>query len=432
MLRNTLRAPAFIILLTAILYGCKKDEDTLSPVVNIISPYDNQSFNVYDTMSIYAEVSDDNQLTAISVGLVNEHMIPVLPSVNIQPQGKETEFSQPYWISDVHLASGTYYVKVTASDGTNESNTYRKIDLTAAPRERKGFYLLSENTGSTSIHFMDESFSISPKLTLSGDYSSSAINSYYQDLYTAGIYTGNLHGIELESHAVKWSVQGIAGAAPDFTNVYNDGSYTYVSFYDGTIKGYDHNGIVKYTSSLSQGFYPVKVFRHGDYIITEQRSISSAARNIVLYYAGNGSGFQQTILSQDIVEFFTKDVDNIFMFGNNNGQAVMEIYNISSNGSWQPHAMPAARLLSATQVDNNTYLLGFDNNTVYKYTYFNNSLITWLTNLKATDMIYDQVRNEVIIAEEMKVSSYAYSSAGLINTAMHSDTIADLHMLYNK
>jgi hypothetical protein len=432
MLRNTARAISFITLLTAFLCGCKKDEDTLAPIVNIISPYDNQSFEVSDTMAISAKVSDDVQLTAISVALVNENLVPVLPAISVQPQGKETEFTQPYWISDIHLLSGAYYVKVTASDGKNETNTYRKISLTASPRERKGFYLLSRNTGSTSVYFMDEAFSIAPKLTLSGDYSSSAINSYYQDLYTAGNYTGAINGIDLEAHSVKWSVMGVAGSAPDFVNVYNDGSYTYVSNYNGTIKGYDHNGIAKYTSTLSQNLYPVKVFRHADYIIAEERDITSPARNIVLYYASNGLGFQQTFLSQDIVEFYTKDADNIFMFGNNNGQGVMEIYSISSNGAWQPHAMPAAKLLSAAQVDSNTYLLGFDNNTVYIYTYFNNSLLTWLTNVKATDMIYDDVRSEVIIAEDMKVSSYSYPSAGLINTAMHTDTIVDMHVLYDK
>lgn len=432
MLCNSLRAISFIFALVALLYGCKKDEDTLAPVVDIIAPYDNQSFAVYDTLSISAKVSDDVQLQSLYAVLVNEQLIPVETAVNISVSGKDMTVLQPYIIDNIHLVSGTYYIKISASDGTNETNVYRKISLTAAPRQRKGFYLISGNSTNTSVDYLSEGFAITPKLSLSGDYSAAAINSYYQDLYTVGAYTGSINAIDLESHQVKWSVQGTAGSAPDFTEIYNDGNYTYVSFYNGTIKGYDQNGTEKFTAALAQNFYPLKTFHHDDYLLSEQKDIASPAKNLVLYFASNGSAFQQTALGQDIVEFFTKDSDNVFMFGNNGGSGVMEIYNVSSNGSWSPHGMPAARLLSATQVNGDTYLLGFDNNTVYKYTYFNNSLITWLTNVKATDMFYDEVNNEVIIAENMKISSYAYTSAGLINTTMHTDTIKDIEVLYNK
>jgi hypothetical protein len=433
MLRNSLKAIAFISLVLSLLYGCKKEKDTQPPVVNISSPYDNQPFAVYDTMTIIAEVKDEARLEWITIELVNDQMIPVQQTVDIEPTALQTNISRPYIIYDMHLQSGTYYVRIKAFDGFNESSSYKQISITAAPVERKGFYILSKNAPTvTSVYYMDESFSIVPKLTLNGDLSNSAINSYYQDIYVAGQYSGNVSGIDLESHSVKWSIPAIQSSSPYFTNIYNDGSYSYVSFYGGSVKAYDQNGVQRSTAVSAQNYYPVKTLRHADYLVTEQRDISSASKKIVLYYANNGTGYQETVLTQEVVAFYTKDPDNIFTFGNSNGQAVMEIYQLSTNGFWEPHTLPAGRLLSVAQVDGNTYLLGHENNTVYKYQYSNNSLTTWLGSVKATDIFYDPVNNEVVIAGDKKISTYGYVSAGQIATTTHTDTILDMQVLYNK
>ena len=197
MLSRSASILSFACALIIVFYGCKKDEDTIAPIVNITTPYDSQFFSVYDTMSIAAEVSDETKLERITLSVVDKDRQPALHTVNIEVNGNKRSISFPYILFDLHLESGVYYVKISASDGRNETSSYRKINITAAPKERKGVYIISQAGTNTSVHFMEEDLSIVPKLTLAGDLSSSAINSYYQDLYVAVKLTGNMIGIDI-------------------------------------------------------------------------------------------------------------------------------------------------------------------------------------------------------------------------------------------
>lgn len=421
-----------ICLLSTLFYGCRKDEDTTSPIVNITTPYDNQHFTVYDTLAINAEVSDETSLEWITVGFTDENLTPVLNTVNIDITAKVQSIRLPYILYDLHMESGVYYVKISAFDGKNETNSYRKINITGAPRERTGIYILTENTSTTSIYLVDENFSITPKLTLNGDLSSAAVNSYNQDLYVAGGHTGSLNAIDTESHTVKWSVPVIPSSSPYFTNVYNDGKLSYISYYSGAVQAMDAGGAAKMTASAAQNLYPVQTLIHGSYLVTEQRNIASAEKKIVLYHANNGTMFQEALLYQEAIELFTKDANSVFIFGNNGSQGMMQIYEVSTNGIWTPHTLPAGRLLSVTQINGKEYLLGHENNIVYKYTYANNSLTPWLENVRATHLKYDEVTNEVVIADANRISRYSYANAVLLGTALHSDNISEVEILHNK
>lgn len=433
MLRNLLTSLAFVFALAVLLYACKKEEDTVPPIVNISSPYENQFFEVHDTMSVSATVSDESVLKSISVVLVNEDMIPVQEVREVTVNQKEEQFSLQEVIYDIYLESGTYYIRVSASDGYNTTNNYRKVSITAAPRERKGICFISGENSSVAVLVADNALVITPKIVLQGDYSASAVNSYYQDLYVAGKHTGHATAVVLGPGSVKWAIPVIQGSAPYFTNVYNDGNYAYISYYDGNLRGYDHNGVLKYTATAAQNFYPVKSLHHEEYILTEQRDMTSPVRKLVVYYAANGTGKQETsLLNQDVTAFYSKDADNVFVFGNNGSQGVIEVYSMSGNGFWAPHTLPAGRLLSVAQVDSNTYLIGHENNIVYKFQYLPLSLTPFINGVQANAITYDPVMDQVIIGDNNYLRLYNYANAGLVNSAAHNDTITAVHVWYNK
>lgn len=433
MLRNLFTSFLFVFALTVLLYACKKEEDTIPPVVNISSPYDNQYFSVHDTMSVSASVSDETGLKSVSVVLVNENLVPVQQVREVQVNNKEMQFTLQEVIYDIYLESGVYYIRIAASDGYNTTNDYRQVNITAAPRERKGIIFTSNDASSVSVFAADNALAITPKIVLPGDYSASAVNSYYQDLYVAGKYSGKVNAVSMTANSVKWNIPVIQGSVPYFTNVYNDGNYSYVSYYDGNLRGYDHNGVLRYTATAAQNFYPVKSLHHEEYIITEQHDKTSPVRKLVVYYATNGTGKQETsLLSQDVKELYSKDADNVFVFGNNGSQGVIEIYSMSGNGFWSPHTLPTGRLLSVTQVDSNTYLIGHENNIVYKFQYLPLSLTSFINGVTANAIEYDPVMNQVVVADNNNLRLFNYANGGLIGSVAHTDTIEAVHVWYNK
>jgi hypothetical protein len=433
MLRNSLFLIAFVCALVVLLYACKKEEDTVAPFVNISSPFENQAFAVHDTMSVSATVSDETLLESAYVILVDENLVPVQPAVQVKVDNNEEKFTLKYVIYDIHLASGTYYVKVSAFDGYNTTNSYRKVSVTAAPRERKGFYLVSGSQSSLTVSLADDALTITPKLTLSGDYAASSINSYYQDLYVSGKYSGGMNAVSLQNNSLKWNLPVVQGTVPYFTNVYNDGNYSYVSYYSGHLRGYDHNGTLKYTVTAAENFFPDNTYHHGEYIISEQHDKTSPVRKLAVYYASNGTGKQETsVLFQDVIAFHSKDPDNIFVFGNSGSQGDISIYSMSGNSFWSPYGLPSGRLLSVAQVDNNTYLLAHENQVVYKFQYNPLGLIPLITGVKATSIQYDPVMSQVVTSGDNNLRLYNYQNGAMINSVLYSDTIRGVHVWYNK
>ena len=419
------------IALTFLLNSCKKEEDTQDPIVTITEPTGSIQVNVFDTIIIAADISEEMKLKSVQVKIVDENLIPALPAISISVSGNIFSFIQPYPIDEIHLESGYYFIQVSASDETNTTNAYHKIYITASPKERKGFYLISAKPNSVNVSFADNNFVISPKLSLTGDYSGSAISSYFQQLYTLGKYKGAFNAIDVKTHSVKWSVPVIQGSSPYFTSLINYDKMSYVSFYEGRIQGYDHHQAIRFNATVAEGNFPLKSIKTANYLFSEQKEISSPKKKLVAYY-NTGAGMQECLIYYDVVSFFEKDNNNIYVLGNDATKAFLEIYNITGNDTWPPYNITAGKILSAAQINSNVLLIGLDDNTVYKFQYNPIGLTPFITGINANNLVYDELNNEVIATSGNSLFKYSYATGILNLTAVHTDSIAAVHILYNK
>ncbi|MEW6470216.1 MAG: hypothetical protein AB1458_14975 [Bacteroidota bacterium] len=425
---------AYLLLIVSALVSCKKEEgDGNAPFITIYNPVENQFVNVFDTLIVNADVNDDKNLESVSVTLVNENLVPVQASVAINVNDNFVSFSQAYIIYDIHLVSGVYYIKVSASDGLNTISSYRKINVIAAPRKVMGYYLITNpNVNNMLISSIDTGFSaINPYFNYGGDFSAAAISAYNQELYTSGHYSGSANAVSLTTGGIRWSVPSIPGSDPYFKGIINQDKTTYLAYFNGLVRGFNSNGAIVFNGNISAGYYPLKLFKHAAYIICSEKSITGAFRKIIVLQGETGAGMQEALMSQDVVEFFTKDSDNVFVFGNSSGQGVIEIYQVSTNGFWSPHTLVPGVLLSAEQVDSDTYLIGHSNGTVYKYIYSTNSSTPFITGVMARNIEYDDINQEIIITDGSAVKKYSYGNGGLLGTLTAPDSIFDLHVLYN-
>ncbi len=425
---NTL---VFVSLVSLFSSGCKKKEEGSPPTVQYHTPLENATYTVFDNIQISAHVYSATAITDLKIGIVNDQMVPVMSTIPLSPV---THIAFTYNIYDIHLTSGTYYVWISATNADNlDVNAYQKISISEAPKKRKAVYVITKLSSSQlGLTKADSVLNSQQQVgSFNGDFSGSAISSWHQQLYLAGNYTGDHRAIELAGHSIKWSVPYIGSSNPYFTGVSSDEKSNYLSYFGGQVKALDQNGSTRYFTTPSGGYYPLKSFVSGSYLLQEQKDYTSSQRKLVVYYSSSGVGKQETLIPETVTELFTKDADNVYLFGNASGQAKMEIYTVSGNSFWN-RTLPAGTLAAATQVNSDTYLLAYTNGTIYKYTYSNNSLITWLSGVNAVKLRYDEVNGEVCIAELKKLSSYDLNSSGLKKTLTVPDTILDMHILFNR
>ena len=56
---------------------CKKDKDTAAPFVTIISPTENQLFNVGDSIHVKFDISDDTRIEFAQISVADENQVQV-------------------------------------------------------------------------------------------------------------------------------------------------------------------------------------------------------------------------------------------------------------------------------------------------------------------------------------------------------------------
>lgn len=415
--------------------GCKKDKDTVPPIVTITSPYDNQMFNVYETFTIKAELTDDKKLVSVNIKLVNEQQAVMQSPVEFAISGKEYSLNIQYELYDVHLPNGNYYLRIEASDGESTGVGYMKIYIHETPTFRKSIYAITQSASMLNVVKIDSSLSLINKLSFTSDYSGSVLSSYYQYLFVSGIYSGGFSGIDVERGNIKWSVPPTNTGNPDFTSLTSANEKYYLSYFSGNVRAYNYSGRVDYqTQQMQDGYYPAKVIKNGDYVLVETKEKISSTKKLITCLANTGLAIREKQIQGDVVEFINKSISEVVLFSNNNGQGEMSVFNILSNSLFSPHTIPVGEILSALQIDADNFLIGHANGTIYRYEYSNSSLTTLMTGVMPYKMTYDVINNQLIVAEAKTIQLFNYSPAltTLDNTVALTDSILNVHVLFNK
>ena len=409
--------------------------DETGPVIKINTPLENQTFDVNTYVNVSGTVTDETRITAVSVSLLDINQNFAHITVPVSVSSPSMTLNMNYILDNIHLETGFYYIKISASDGENSSQKFQKIYLIAVPKALKAIYLVSNvSSATTNLSTLDTTFSaITPYHTFAGDYLQSSITSYYQQVYFCGNYTGNFTGHILEFNSPKFTVVPVTSTNPYFTGYCNDYQNAYVGRYDGNIKGYNYAGGIFYSATALPGYYSQQMCFNDGYLIAEEKQIFGAIKKLVTYFP-TGSVEKNCALTQDVVAFCEVDESNVFVFGNVGGQATIELFDRVNNNLWSPYPFPLATgsLLCALKVDADTYLLGHSNGTIYKYQYSVSSVTTFLAGYTAVKLKYDDVQNKLYVVEANKVTTFNMATLGMVHTINSSETILDLHLLYNR
>jgi hypothetical protein len=298
-----MRSKLLALIIVVGLFSCKKEGNVGSPTVQITAPIGKQSYNVFDTIVVKANVSDASSLQSVEIYIENSQNIPVTATANVTITGKQMSFTNYYVLNNIHLATGSYFLVVKASNGTNATYGYQAITINAAPTLRLGIYSITRN-GGVNVTKIDSTFNASKIYTQPGDYSSSDISSYYQQLYIAAADSGNLNAVTMPLGGAQWGVMGIVSPSTYFTNVYSYGDAAYISEYLGFIKYYNAQGSLAESFKVTSGYYPIKTCIWDGYLFAEQKNIGALTRNLVLYYTGTATGYEQSVLPGPVVAMY--------------------------------------------------------------------------------------------------------------------------------
>lgn len=413
----------------SIAVSCKKDKDAIPPVVSVTAPAENNSFAVFDTIKVSAEISDESQLTSVSIQLLQENLTPAQSPYRKTVNEKNYSLRSDYIIYDAELPSAVYFLKISASDGENETREYIKIHISEPAARNRGIFIISTPFVSVvNVTFLDSAFNAEPFLTRNCDYISGCVSSKYQYINLLGESLCGLTSFRINDKMAQWNEPPM-GSSSFFTHLDFYNEISYVCYNLGNIRGFDKNGALQFSAVSNAEYYPLKTFLYKDALFVEEKEVSGDNRRLSMFYS-TGSYARSAPVLLEIVAFAGKDDNNIFLFGNENGQGKILIYNISENQTWSPYSVQVA-FKDAVQINQNTCLVALPD-AVYKYDYSPVNFIKFIDQAGVEKLKYDQVNNVVLASGGNMLGIYNSSNGQQLKSYLHSEPIKDFHLLYNK
>ncbi|MCX6291851.1 MAG: hypothetical protein NT126_08810 [Bacteroidetes bacterium] len=420
-------------ILISCLSSCKK-EQTSKPSIQITAPAPGQSFRVGDTILISAQISHDKNIQSASARLLNSNYIPVEPDQNISVSGTHPVVHFLYAVDDHFLATGNYYIEVSASDGTETTNEFVSIHITELPKLREGVFILrAAGNFSFNIDKADSLHNTVPAIQVSGDYSGACVYSVNHELFTIGKTTGAFNGFDLQTNTLLFSHPATSTIFPTFRNLYFAEDIIFVSYDDGNIKGYDKTGAQVYAVQQQGYFIPGVLFKNNLYVFAELYYPAFHQNKMGVFYLVSGAGKQESPVTINLANMYAPDQNHLLLFGNDSSsaQGKISLYTITGNGSNDLHSIPSGYLHSAVQVDSDHYFISHAGG-IYLYDYSMNSLTPYVTGSPVYSMEYDDVNLELFAASGNHVNVYDVTTGLQKYVITSPDSVMDVKLLFNK
>ena len=378
--------------------ACKKEDEPKAPSVVIVSPTSGTDVSVPDTLQVVVEVNGEDPVDQVTFTLTNADGIPVGASVSVVPATDPARIEVGIPLTSDLLVGGEHILTVKALSGEAQGKDQRNVDLISAPlRLRRVIVISTPQPDQVSIHVIDSLGAVSLANTLVMDLGGAVVCSARQVFALMGIEQGPLMVLAPDGQHVGWQKpnEGSAGI-PWFTSL-DRGSdeRMYVGTTDGYLRGYNAStGVPEYVSEISDGFRTQRVLRQSHRVLQAQANGLGTQYRMVISQASSGAFITEQLLDKQVVEMFARDDSHVLIFGNRNGQGVVEDRNTDVGGGWEPRIWASA-ITAVEGIDANTFLVALTNGTLERFTYTNAGSVLTGSPGSITDLAFEPVSGTV-------------------------------------
>lgn len=419
-----------VLLFIILLFSCRKEENSSIPVIEVHLPEYLALYDVYDTISVQATISDEIELESIQVKLTDSNFNPVTKAEVFYPGTMDYNLSTKIVIDNPSLESGHYYVLVKANNGNNSKNKYQEIILQGLEQEFKQLLIITEGTANTiQVFRTDDLESADILTTFDGDFTASAISPADKLLFVAGENSLNLLAYNLETNTVAWQKQKTPGLPMHNPECLCFNGLLYTTYNYNYIHGYTATGQINYDVFIDEFDAPGIIYKHSDFILTEIQKKNAVDPYIATTFALTGEEKQRRLITDDVVAFESVDEDQVLVIFNKNNQGSIYLYDVQNDLMSFRHDVPE-RINTTVKVSGETLVLA-GNEKLFAYSMENEVLFTILEK-GATILAWEHIQNVLLLGNETVVEGFVYPEMVNQKTLQFSDTILDMQIQYTK
>lgn len=417
----------FLLAFLLIVSACKKEDENL-PEVQITAPSEGAQFSLPDHINIKAEISDDRQLEYVEVKIIDEEFIAVATSGQMQIEGQKHSLSTSLYLDDPKILSGTYYVKVIASDGSNKKSNFKEIYINAIPNKRKGVFYVTDAGSQKILIRTDSNFQQTETVEQFSDFKDLAILNIHRTVVWSGYIEEDAVAYDTETLMSKWTVNGPENPPnPSFFSLGKDGLGNFlIGKIDGSIQRIDHDGGSEGLMVTDENDWVAQdVHGNESYNITLLENLSTNELRADAFWQSSLQEAGSIPLNFDAIKVFaiSRQKDEFWIFGNDNGDALGFKWQFTTGLTPITGGLPNGPLVDVINTRYDEYLLAYENKVVFAVP--EDGSATTLINQNSINAIsYDPTDEYIFVAHDNGLS--VFNNAGFNVENITSNPVIDV------
>lgn len=417
----------FIIGLLMLVLGCKK-EDEIPPSITIVNPFAMSQFQIPFQVNITGNAQDENSIEWIKIVVLNDALAPSSQEILIDANENSVEFNEWLSVDNIHLNSGAYFVKVSASDGENIHSSYVEINVLEYPLVLEDIYLLSSNNNQTNL-FKIDSNSLEFVNQFDGQLQVANAISKHQYLFIGTDQLGNAFDPNLNQNIWNWSFTTFLSTYFNDSEMSESGDVLHLCCSDGVVRSFTENGTISNTVYSSSQEYFDDFLIVDNYLFIEAYS-SLLVRYLIVYFLESGIEMQRISLINNIIDVVKYNSHQCLFLEQAQSDIEIKMYDRNSNLSWTLNTINNDSIHDAEYVLNRGLYFVSDVGLRF-YNVENNLMSTLILNDEFKKIKYDELNEEFYLLTNDEVWLYSLST-GQYQTISTSIDLKDLLLFYNK
>jgi hypothetical protein len=416
---------SLIVMYVLFSISCKKNEDSIKPVINASTPAPNTQYNTFDSIFVQAEITDEEGLTFISVELLNSDLISVVAPYGRTISGNSYSLFATLVIDNIHLQSGKHYVMITAKDSKNTTRHYIEVFVYGLPLQTNG-YVCFENTGSD---FQVRSlFGESDTLLYqgAGNIKGGIVDSYHQQFGFLKGPDGPFEAYPLFPFIDSWEIPVSQGGLT-FCRMQANTLDIQIGFKNQLLSFYQGEKNLSKTFTSADMYYPELSLILEDDIITWQKTASNSANRIETFF-NSGALKQVTSYNRDIVQLLPKSEDFSYILSNTGDSSFFDIYGLES-GVIQSEGFATNHFYDGC-IDSGNFVYIATESEILRYNPQTFQFSTF-ASVACRQIAWDYVNNVLVAGTENEVLVYSPTGSELQNYPLIGDCV-ELSVWYTK
>ena len=419
-----------MVVCLGVLFSCKK-ESVPSPDVTILQPTPNSSYTHGDTIIVKAEIYHE-ELQRVNLTLVDANFSAVEPPIQLPVSGTHASVNAYVVVTNKNLVSGQHHIRLQVIAGGESFNSFQKVLVTGIQRALRATYVACSDSMTRQLHRIENGQSILSREII-GDFSGLATNSFYDGVYMAPHYRGDLKLFKPLNDSLIWTDANKASNGAAFmTGLFNSNDAVFGFYQNGQVVRFGNNGTKQQIFQLPSGYRAIDAQLVDDRLLLMVEHPPAFGKELY-YFSASTAAFLTSVPLPEIGAHigllpYGQDAVAVF-FNNQQGEGTLRVY--TKNGSEiNVQALPNMVLKSAVDVGSDRFVLGTDQETVLFQT--GATGLTTLSPIPAQVLAYEDLYSVLYIGAGSSVWVYQFPSMNLKATFSYPQPLKAISFLYNK